>query len=90
MRYVIVRSATTAQMTALTVTQTQSLAMTLPSQRLQKTSLPSQGLRPEDLKGHQHTVNNSRNTNANTNPSHDYEQNLEETEIIHTGRKSQN
>ena len=40
--------------------------------------------------GHQHTVNNSKHTSANTNPSHDSEHNLEESEIIHIGRKSQN
>ena len=42
------------------------------------------------MRGQQHSINNSRHTNANTNPSHDYEHNLEETEIIHIGRKSQN
>ena len=36
----IVRSATTAQMTALTVTQTLLLAMTLLTQRLQKNWFP--------------------------------------------------
>ena len=86
----IVRSAATAQMTALTVTQTQSPALTPLTQRLQKLVSSSQGLRPEDLRGHQHTVNNSRHTNANTNPFHDYKHNLEETEIIHIGRKFQN
>ena len=85
----IVRSATTAQMTALTATQTQLLVMTLQTQRLQKLVSPSKGFRPEDLRGHQHTVDNSRHTNANTNPSHDYEHNLEETEIIQIERKSQ-
>ena len=40
--------------------------------------------------GLQCTVDNSRHTNANTNPSHDYEHDLEETEILHIGRKSQN
>ena len=86
----IVRSAITAQMTALTVTQTRSLPMTLLNQRLQRTSLPPQGFRPEDLRGHKHTVNNSRHTNAITNSCHDSEYNLEEAEIIHIGRKSQN
>ena len=76
--YVIVRSVITAQMTALTVTQPHLLAMTLLTQRLQKTSFPSQGFRPEDLRGHQHTVDNSRHTKANTKPSHNYEHDLEE------------
>ena len=90
LRYVIVRSVITAQRTALTVTQPHFLAMTLLTQRLQKLVSPSQGFRPEDLRGHQHTVDNSRHTNANTNLSHDYEHDREETEIIHIGRKSQN
>ena len=77
-------------MTALAVTQTQLLPMTLLTQRLQKTSLPSQSLRPEDLRGHWDTVNNSSHTNAHTNPPHDYEHDLEETQITHIGRKSQN
>ena len=81
----------TSQMTVLTVTQTQLLAMTLLTQRLKKKLVsPSQRFRPEDLRGHQHTVNNPRQTNANTNPSHDCEHNLEETEIVHIGRKSHN
>ena len=86
----IVRSATTAQMTTLTLTQTQLLAMTLLTQRLPKLVSPSQGFRPEDLRGHQHAVNNSRHTNANTNPSHDCQHHLEETVIIHIGSKPQN
>ena len=39
-RYVIVRSVITAQMTALTVTQPHFLAMTPLTQRLEKTSFP--------------------------------------------------
>ena len=74
-------------MSVLTVTQTQLLAMSLLTQRLQNTSLPLSGLGPEDLR---HTVNNSRHTNSNTNPSHDCEHNLGETEIIQIGKKSQN
>ena len=66
------------------------LAMTLLIPRLQKLVSPSLGFGPEDSRGHQHTVNNSRHTHTNTNPSNDCKHNLDETEIIHIGRKSQN